>query len=123
MNRRMTIAALLLLRGTASADETTAPAETIIVIDRKPDNESARDRDRALGDAPFVTVVHAEDHPATTSVADAIGATVGVHTRSLGGLGAYQSISVRGSAPGHTSVLVDGVPLARLAAVTTDLGR
>jgi iron complex outermembrane receptor protein len=123
MNRRMTIAALLLLRGTASADEETAPAETIIVIDRKPDSEAARDRDRALGDAPFVTVVHAEDHPATTSVADALGSTVGVHTRSLGGLGAYQSISVRGAAPGHTSVLVDGVPLARLAAVTTDLGR
>ena len=34
-----------------------------------------------------------------------------------------RSISVRGAAPGHTSVLVDGVPLARLAAVTTDLGR
>lgn len=123
MNRRTAIAALLLLRGTASADEETAPAETIIVIDRKPDRETARDRDRALGDAPFVTVVHAEDHPATTSVADALGSTVGVHTRSLGGLGAYQSISVRGTQPGHTSVLVDGVPLARLAAVTTDLGR
>src|SRR5690606_20646876 len=36
---------------------------------------------------------------------------------------AYESISVRGAAPGHTSVLVDGVPLARLASVTTDLGR
>src|SRR6187455_2005939 len=101
MNCRIAIAALLLLRGTASA-EPDAPQEvdpeTIIVIDRKPDREAARDRDRALGDAPFVTVVHAEDHPATTSVADALGSTVGVHTRSLGGLGAYQSISVRGTA-------------------------
>lgn len=124
MNRRTTIAALLVLSGTASADDPDeAPPETIIVIDRKPDSEAARDRDRALGDAPFVTIVHAEDHPATTSVADALGSTVGVHTRSLGGLGAYQSISVRGTAPGHTSVLVDGVPLARLATVTTDLGR
>ena len=123
MNRRTAIAALLLLRGTASADEETAPAETIIINDRKPDREEARDRDRALGDAPFVTIVHAEDHPATTSVADALGSTVGVHTRSLGGLGSFQSISVRGAAPGHTSVLVDGVPLARLASVTTDLGR
>src|SRR5207249_11410615 len=44
-------------------------------------------------------------------------------TRSLGGLGAYASVSVRGAAPGHTQVLIDGVPLARIAAVTTDLGR
>lgn len=134
MKRITAIAALLVLRGAASADDETAPtasrdretvplAETIIINDRKPDSEAARDRDRALGDAPFVTIVHADDHPATTSVADALGATVGVHTRSLGGLGAYQSISVRGAAPGHTSVLVDGVPLARLASVTTDLGR
>jgi vitamin B12 transporter len=34
-----------------------------------------------------------------------------------------ESITVRGAAPGHTTILVDGVPLARLAAVTTDLGR
>src|SRR4051812_1987295 len=102
MKRSTAIAALLVLRGTADADEPApqeADPETIIINDRKPDNEAARDRDRALGDAPFVTIVHAEDHPATTSVADALGSTVGVHTRSLGGLGAYQSISVRGAAP------------------------
>lgn len=127
MNRATTITALLLARTASAEREGEAPQqvdpETIIVIDRKPDRESARDRDRQLGDAPFVTIVHAEDHPATTSVADALGSTVGVHTRSLGGLGSYQSISVRGAAPAHTSVLVDGVPLARLASVTTDLGR
>src|SRR3954469_11263050 len=110
----------------ASAQPADVDPETIVVIDRKPDADAApaaRDRDRALGDAPFVTIVHADEHPATTSVADALGSTVGVHTRSLGGLGAYESISVRGASPGHTTVLVDGVPLARLAGVTTDLGR
>ena len=60
---------------------------------------------------------------ATASVADALGAAVGAQTRSLGGLGAFESVSVRGAAPGHTAVLIDGVPLARIAAVTTDLGR
>ncbi len=100
--------------------------ETIIVIDRAPGHDAdpkARDRDRALGDAPFVTILHGEDHPATASVADAIGTSVGAQSRSLGGLGAYESISVRGATPGHTTVLIDGVPLSRLAAVTTDLGR
>src|SRR5262245_25523018 len=116
----------LLLALTARGAADTVGEETIIVIDRAPDRDAdpkARDRDRALGDAPFVTIIHAEDHPATTSVADALGASVGVQSRSLGGLGAYESISVRGAAPGHTTVLVDGIPLARLAAVTADLGR
>jgi iron complex outermembrane receptor protein len=97
------------------------PGETIVIVDHT--GSENRDRDRALGAAPFVTIVHGDDHPATTSVADALGASAGVQSRSLGGLGAYESISVRGTAPGHTSVLVDGVPLSRLAAVTTDLGR
>ena len=116
---------MLALCQSAVADPPAVGDETIVIIDRAPDPEAAPDRDRALGEAPFVTVIHphTEDHPATTSVADAVGATVGVQTRSLGGLGAYESISVRGAAPGHTAVLVDGVPLSRIAAVTTDLGR
>jgi iron complex outermembrane receptor protein len=111
---------------TKAAAPLHVPDETIIVIDRAPDRDAdpqARDRERALGDAPFVTIIHTEDHPATSSVADAIGTSVGAQSRSLGGLGAYESISVRGATPGHTTVLIDGVPLARLAAVTTDLGR
>ncbi len=127
MTRSVSIGLLLLARiARADGEAVDAGGETIVVIDRAPDPDAAstaRDRDRALGDAPFVTVVHAEDHPATTSVADALGATAGVQSRSLGGLGAYESISVRGTAPGHTSVLVDGVPLARLVAVSGDLGR
>jgi TonB-dependent receptor-like protein len=103
----------------AAADDTE---ETIIIVDHAPP-EAARDRDRALGDAPFVTVLHPDDHPAAASVADAVATAVGAHTRSLGGLGAYASVTVRGAAPGHTAILIDGVPLARIAAVTTDLGR
>ena len=117
---------LCLLAQSARADERHVGEETIIVIDRAPDPDAdptARDRDRTLGDAPFVTIIHADDHPATASVADAVGASVGAQSRSLGGFGAYASISVRGATPGHTTILVDGVPLARLAAVTTDLGR
>jgi iron complex outermembrane receptor protein len=130
MNQHGSTYLLLALAGMAAAEpahaDDTVGEETIIVIDRAPDRDAdpkARDRDRALGDAPFVTIIHAEDHPATTSVADGVGTSVGAQSRSLGGLGAYQSISVRGAASGHTAVLVDGVPLARLAAVTTDLGR
>ncbi|MBA3453758.1 MAG: TonB-dependent receptor plug domain-containing protein, partial [Deltaproteobacteria bacterium] len=114
---------LALVSANASADPAaTVDAETIVIIDRAPD-EGARDRTRALGEAPFVTVLHPDDHPAPASVADALATSAGALTRSLGGLGAYQSLSVRGTTPGNTSVLIDGIPLARIAAVTTDLGR
>ncbi|HEY4176476.1 MAG TPA: TonB-dependent receptor [Kofleriaceae bacterium] len=111
------VGALLVAAATARADE------TIYVIDDAPADKQARDRDRALGDAPFVTVLHADEHAPTASVGDALATTAGVQLSSLGGLGAYQTISVRGAAPGHTEVLIDGLPLARIAAVTTDLGR
>jgi iron complex outermembrane receptor protein len=100
----------------------TAPGEVIVIEGRAP-GRPARDRARALGDAPFVTILHPDEHPASASVADALGTAAGAQARSLGGLGAYQSVSVRGAAPGHTAVLVDGIPLSRLAEVATDLGR
>jgi iron complex outermembrane receptor protein len=124
--RSFVIAPCVLLTSSAGADPRQADDETIVIIDRAPDPDAApaaRDRDRALGEAPFVTVVHPDEHPGTASVADAVGASVGAQTRSLGGLGAFESVTVRGAAPGHTQVLIDGVPLARIAAVTTDLGR
>ena len=93
--------------------------ETIVIVD----DAAARDRQRALDEAPFITVLHPDEHAATASVADAVATSAGAVSRSLGGLGAFQSVSVRGQAPGQTEVLVDGVPLARLAQVTTDLGR
>lgn len=100
----------------------TTGEETIYIV-APPVDEAAKDRDRALGEAPFVTVLHPGEHAATASVADAVATSAGALATSLGGLGAFQSIGVRGAAPGHTAVLIDGVPLAKLAAVTTDLGR
>jgi iron complex outermembrane receptor protein len=109
-------------RADRDLDPDEQDGETIVVVDHAP-GEAARDRDRALGEAPFVTVLHPDEHPAAASVADAVATAVGAHTRSLGGLGAYASVTVRGAAPGHTAILIDGVPLARIAAVTTDVGR
>ncbi len=122
MNRfgRSVCACIVLLVSARTA--VRADGETIVIEGHAPD-EAARDRGRLLGDAPFVTILHPDEHPATASVADAIATVAGAHTRSLGGLGAFQSVSVRGASPGHTAVLVDGVPLARIAEVTADLGR
>ncbi|HWM85169.1 MAG TPA: TonB-dependent receptor [Kofleriaceae bacterium] len=83
-----------------------------------------RERVRVLGESGFTTVVRVEQLAGETlPLAEALAETAGVHVRSLGGLGGFSSISVRGAAPGHTAVFVDGVPLARLGSATADLGR
>lgn len=84
----------------------------------------ARDRRRGLADSAFVTIVHVDERAGETrGVAEAVGATVGAEARSLGGLGSFSSIAVRGASPGHTQVLVDGVALSRLGTTTVDLSR
>ncbi len=88
------------------------------------DDPAHADAARATDDPAFATVVHIDDHAGeTTSIAEALARTAGVHVRSLGGLGGYSSISVRGHASGHTAVFVNGVPLSRVASVSADLGR
>jgi iron complex outermembrane receptor protein len=82
------------------------------------------DRGRGLAESGFTTVVRVGELAGETlPLAEALAETVGVHVRSLGGLGSFSSISVRGAPPGHTAVFVDGVPLARLGSATADLGR
>ena len=82
------------------------------------------DAARALHQSGFVTVIRLGEHDGETlPLAEALSDTVGVAVRSLGGLGGFSSLSVRGAPPGQTAVLVDGVPLARLGSATFDLGR
>jgi iron complex outermembrane receptor protein len=79
---------------------------------------------RGLEDTAFVTEVQVRDHAAeTTSVAEVLARTMGVSVRSLGGLGGFSSLSVRGADPGNTAVFVDGVPLSRVASATINLER
>jgi vitamin B12 transporter len=87
--------------------------------------ESAHgDRERALRESGFTTVVRVGERAGETlPLAEALAETVGVRVRSLGGLGGFSSVSVRGAPPGHTAVFIDGVPLARLGSATADLGR
>jgi iron complex outermembrane receptor protein len=127
------ILAVVIATPAVHADEpATVGDETIIVVDRPRGgprdltgaDPGARDRGRALGDAPFVSIVHPDDHAGElASLAEVLGHLVGTQLDSLGGLGGYAALSVRGAPPGHTAVLVDGVPLSRIASVTADLGR
>ena len=79
---------------------------------------------RGLDESLFVTAIAIDDHEGeTTSTAELLAESMGVAVRSLGGLGSFSSISVRGAASGQTAVLVDGVPLSRIASVSADLGQ
>ncbi len=88
------------------------------------DVSRARDALRALEEAEFSTHIRTADHEGETrSLGEVLSASVGTHVRSLGGLGAFSSISVRGGASGHTPVVVDGVPQPQLGSATTDLAQ
>lgn len=114
------VASVVVLRN-AHADAPVRGSETIIVVDR-PDG-FALARRRALTEAPFLTLIEANAHRGEQqSVASALASAPGTQVRATGGMGAFSSVSVRGAAAGHTEVLVNGVPLARLASVTADLG-
>ncbi len=82
------------------------------------------DREAALTRSGFATRVRVDQRAGETlPLAEALAETVGVHVRSLGGLGGFSSISVRGAPSGQTAVFIDGVPLARLGSASSDLGR
>lgn len=125
--------------GSASADEERpsgqepeSSGETIVIVqgarntgvrDLQGSETEHVDAERGLEDSAFVTTVHVADSEGESrTVSEVLARTVGVNARSLGGLGAFSSISVRGSAPGHTSVAVDGIPLSRIVSVGANLG-
>ena len=83
----------------------------------------SEDAARARREPAFVTVVRLDERQAETqSLAEALAESVGVHVRSFGGLGAHTSLSIRGAPAGQTEILVDGVPLTRIAFSAADLG-
>ena len=73
-------------------------------------------------DPPFVTIIDARQPSArVVSVADLVEEQAGVHVRSRGGLGAFTSVSVRGSEATEVAIFIDGVPLNRATSGAVDL--
>jgi outer membrane cobalamin receptor len=104
-------------------DVVTAPVEVGGSRDRAAAAPRSSDAVRALDEPAFVTVVHLDERQGETlSAAEALAETVGVSVRSLGGLGSFASLSMRGAPAGQTELLVDGVPLSRVAFSSIDVG-
>ncbi len=101
--RRGTLPALLLLLA-APAAAATEPAETVRVEGKA---------EKALTDQTvFATTIRASDFDSRiTTLADLLEETAGVRVRSWGGLGAFSTVSIRGSTAEQVSVYVDGVLL------------
>ncbi|MBI3783985.1 MAG: TonB-dependent receptor [Deltaproteobacteria bacterium] len=55
------------------------------------------------------------------TVADALSDSVGVSVRRFGGLGAFSTVSIRGSSANQVQIYLDGVPLSRARNETVNL--
>lgn len=122
----MALAALSVHTAHADDDEEIPPGAEVDEVDEVIviHDEQSPEAQRGLNDPAFVTVVRIDERAGeTSSVAEVLAKSMGAYVRSLGGLGSFSSLSVRGGSSGHTAVLVDGVPLSRVATVSADIGR
>ncbi len=84
-------------------------AETL-VVDDKPSETEAQLKDSSA----FVTVIEIDEfRDRLTTVPELLQQSVGVNVRSFGGLGAFTTVSIRGSSSEQVTILLDGVPLNR----------
>jgi outer membrane cobalamin receptor len=70
----------------------------------------------------FATTIEVDSLPEPLeTVTEALSQTVGVQVRRFGGLGAFSTISIRGSASNQVQFYLDGVPLSRARAETVNV--
>ncbi len=94
------------------------PLPPIEVRDERLD-EAAIVRDTST----FATVVDTQEATARVdTVADLLTESVGVQVRRFGGLGAFSTVSIRGSTPNQVDIFLDGVRLNQANAGLVDLG-
>ena len=105
---------------TATGRETQAPAVVPRPVRTLP--EVRIERARILSDArrrlptAFVTDVRVDaSGRALETLSETLGQAAGVRIVQYGGLGAFSTVSLRGSPPGQVAIYLDGVPLTSAA--------
>ncbi len=110
--RFVIVAVLVALLPNASAPA-AAPAESDPgIVDLGEDEVVAPPEEtRSLGGqkTSFVTTIEPAAQPAGSDLGAALGSALGVHVESLGGLGQYSTMSIRGSSGNQVAVYLDGV--------------
>ncbi|GIW39473.1 MAG: TonB-dependent receptor [Candidatus Binatia bacterium] len=88
-----------------------------IVVTAEPVEEASQRAPTA-----FVSVLETQKRAEEgETVVDALAEAVGVQVRRFGGLGAFSTLSVRGSSANQVQIYFDGVPLSRARNETVDL--
>lgn len=89
-----------------------APYRTVVEVPIRGSLEAQRNLDATS--VGFGTAVDVEALPGATpddALAEVVARTPGANVRSLGGLGQFSAVSLRGSAPAQVAIFLDGVPL------------
>ena len=126
--RRVGLAAvvLLLLMVRVVVAQSPTPPETPASTELPPVQVwgTSPEADESVRDtSAFATVVDTKDAPSRVeSVADVLAETVGLQVRRFGGLGAFSTVSIRGSTPNQVDVYLDNILLNRANAGFVNLG-
>lgn len=103
-----------------------APWRTVVTTDDDAaDAPEAAQRELDAKSPGFATAVDLEHEPGARpadALPEVIARTPGATVRSIGGLGQFGAVSLRGSSPQQVAVFLDGVPLGSSVAGLVDLG-
>ena len=106
------------------ASESSEPYRTVVRPQTQDDGLDAQRRiDRAT--PGFATAVDLQAEPGarpSDAMAEVVARTPGATVRSVGGLGQFSAVSLRGSSPQQVQVFIDGVPIGSALAGLVDLG-
>ncbi len=116
----------LLAPPTTEAQERT-PYRTVVAGEDDDEAEPTLEAQRELDarSPGFATAVDLEHEPGTRpadGLSEVIARTPGATVRSIGGLGQFGAVSLRGSSPQQVAVFLDGVPIGSSVAGLVDLG-
>jgi iron complex outermembrane receptor protein len=76
----------------------------------------------AAAPSAFVTVIEAKDRTGRVEdLGSLLRESAGIQVQSLGGLGSFSTVSIRGAASGQVNVFVDGVPVGGPGTGSVDL--
>lgn len=118
LRRWATAMVLALIEGSLGARRAHAeePSATVVVT-AEPVSET-----QARAPTSFATVIDTAEHSdRLETAADVLAESVGVQVRRFGGLGAFSTISIRGSSANQVQFYLDGVPLSRAVNETVNV--
>lgn len=104
--------------------EPRARYQTVVASGRDAEDGLDAQRDASARNVAFVSVIDLDHEPgaaASDELARVISRAPGVTIRSVGGLGQFSAVSLRGSTTQQVAVFLDGAPLSGAGASVVDL--